>query len=212
MAYWHDIPPVTGGWLFLRPKGSRVTALFRGRNVRKESFQGYFMRYEGEEEAPTGVIPHWRRKPEGWFELWPYEPMLASSMEEAKALFQPLLPQIEAGSIDAQFEKRPYQPPEVPQLVKEIEHSTHLAKARIVQYLDGVYFVGYLVYASNGRYFPASTPSISTELEYEWGVTYETDADGERLRTLADDLASAEEIAAIELNRFVALDPDIRVR
>ena len=59
---------------------------------------------------------------------------------------------------------------------------------------------------------PASTPSISTDLNFEWGRTYERDEEGQQLRTLADDLASAEEIAVIELNRLVAQDPEIKRR
>jgi len=49
-------------------------------------------------------------------------------------------------------------------------------------------------------------------LNFEWGRTYERDEEGQQLRTLADDLASAEEIAVIELNRLVAQDPEIKRR
>ncbi len=212
MAYWHAVTEDTNSWVFPAKKGSRVAVSFRGRNARKAPFSGCFLRYEGAGEVPTGLFPHWRRSPEGWFELWPLEPMLAYSMEEAKLLFEPLLPQIEDGRLDAQFEKRPFQPPIVPQWVKEIEHITHVAMARIMRYPDGLYSVGYLVYAPNGRYLPASTPNVSTDWYSEWGVAYATDEAGQRLRTLADDLTSAEEIAVIELNRLVAQDPEIKHR
>ncbi len=212
MAYWHEAPQDTGGWTFLPGEGGRVAAIFRGTDVRKAPFQGHFLRYEGTGEAQASFFSAWRKNSEGWFELWPLNPMLATSSQEAKQLFQPLLPQIENGSLDAQFERRPYQPPVTPHLVKEIEHATHVAMARIVQYPDGHYSVGYLVYAPNGQYLPASTPSLSSDRDYEWGITYETDDDHDPLLTLADDLGSAEEIAEIELNRFVAADGTIKQR
>lgn len=110
MAYWHEVSQNTGGWLILPEPGRRVAASFRGRDVRKAPFQGHFIRYEGAGKVPSGIFPSWHRKPEGWFELWPHEPIFASSMEEAKSLIQPLLPLIEAGSIDARFERKPYKP------------------------------------------------------------------------------------------------------
>ena len=212
MAYWHEAPQHTGGWQFPAKPGKRVTVLFRGRDVGKAPFEGRFLRYEGNETDAKDRFPHWRRNPAGWFELLPKEPLLASSMEEAKAKFTPMLPQIEDGSIDDQFDRRPYVPPIIPQQIKELEHPVCIAKARIAQYPNDLYVVGYLVYAPNGRYLPASTPSISSDLEYEWGVTYATDEEGQRLSTLADDLASAEEIAISELNRLVAQDAEIKRR
>lgn len=208
MTYWHEAPQHTGGWQFPAQPGRRVTVLFRGRDARKAPFESRFLRYEGSETDDKGCFPHWRRNPAGWFELLLKEPLLASSMEEAKAKFAPMLAQIEDGSIDDKFTRRPYEPPVVPQQIKEIEHPVCLAKARIVQYPTGLYSVGYLVYAPNGRYFPASTPSISYDLEYEWGVTYATDEEGQRLSTLADDLADAEDIASSELDQLVARDPE----
>ena len=202
----------TGGWLFPPKPGSRVAVSFRGHDVRKAPFQGHFLRYEGEGEVPSGPFPHWRRNPEGWFELWPREPLLASSMEEAKAKFAPLFPYVEDGSIDDQFEKRPYQTPVMPQLVEEIEHPTHVARTQIVQYPDGLYAVGYLVYAPNGRYLRATSPTISNGFGWEWGVMYVQDEEGQCLRTLADDLASAQEIATIELHQLVAQDSEIKRR
>lgn len=144
--------------------------------------------------------------------MWPLAPLYASSMEEAKAIYLSLLPYLEDGSKDGEFRKIPYQSPVVPQLIKEIEHPVYDAKARIVQYPDALFSVAYLVYAPNGRYMPASTPSISAELEWEWGVTRVQNDQGEELRTLADCLESAEEIAAIELEQLVAQDPEIKRR
>lgn len=212
MGYWHELPKPDGGWIFLPPPGQRVVTCFVGRDIRKVPFAGHFMRYEGEERTRRGDVPSWHRKPEGWFELWPHEPLMASSNIEAKAMVAPLLPQIEDGSIDHLFDIRPYVPPIQPELIKQIDHPNRIAMAQIVQYPDGLYAIGYKVYAPNGHYLPASTPSINGELDFEWGVTYETDAEGNRLRTLADDLVSAEEIALIELNRFVDKNPEIRRR
>ena len=158
------------------------------------------------------VFPTWQKKPEAWFELWPRNPIRAFSTSEAKVLVEPLRPGLEDGSLDSEFEKRPYHPPVAPELIKDIEHTARIAKARIVQYPDGIYSVGYLVYAPNGRYMPASTPSISAELEWEWGVTRMQDEHGHELRTLADNLESAEQIAAEELDIIVSKDPEIKPR
>ena len=212
MAYWHELPESTGGWLFPPKQGSRTAVYFRGRDVRKQPFQGHFLRYEGDRELPSWPLCHWSHRPEGWFELWPIEPLYASSSGEAKDKYLPMMLYVEDGSRDDEFRKIPYQPPVVPQLIKEIEHPTCVAKARIVQYPDGLFSVGYLVYAPNGRYMPASTPSIGAELEWEWGVTRVQNDQGEELRTLADCLESAEEIAAIELEQLVAQDPEIKRR
>lgn len=212
MGHRHERKINDNGWLFPAKKGSRVAVSFRGHDVRIAPFQGRFLRFEGAGEIPVKSFFPWETAPEGWFELWPMEPMLASSREEAKALFEPILPQVEDGTIDESFEKRPYQPPAKPQFVKEIEHLTHLAKARIVKHENGVYQIGYAVYAPNGRYLPVSTPSVSTDRDFEWGVPYVRDEEGRPLQTMADDPTSAEEIAIIELDQFVAQDPDIKRR
>ncbi len=211
MTHWHELPKNTRGWLIPAKPGSRVAICFRGEDVRNAPFQGHFLRYEGVGEVPKG-LSSWKRNPEGWFELWPHEPLFASSIEESKAVCAPLLSYVEEGISDSLFDSRPYQPPAKPQLVKEVEHDTHRASARIVQYPDGVYEVGYAVYAPSGRYFPAATPGISAELNFDWGKTYATDDAGQQLRTLADDLESAQEIALIELDRFVEQDPEIKLR
>ncbi|MBC7526879.1 MAG: hypothetical protein H7308_04955, partial [Chthonomonadaceae bacterium] len=122
MAYWHELAKGTGGWLFPPQKGSRVAVSFRGEDARKAPFRGHFLRYEGEEEMPLRGHTPWRRNPEGWFELHPQRPLLASSMEEAKLKFNPMLSYIEDASRDFEFDKKAYQPPTVPQLVKELEH------------------------------------------------------------------------------------------
>ena len=200
MAYWHELAKGTGGWLFPHQEGSRVAVSFRGEDARKAPFRGHFLRYEGRGEVPS----HWQLNPEGWFELHPQEPLLAFSMEEAKLKFSPMMPSVEDGSRDFEFDKKAYQPPAIPQLVKELEHHTYLAKARIVHYQDGLYQVEYQVYALNGPYFSASTPSLSTDFEFEWSIVSAEDSEGQTLKTVADDLTSAEEIATIELNTFVA--------
>ena len=56
------------------------------------------------------------------------------------------------------------------------------------------------------------SPSIRSELEWEWGVTSVQDAENQSVRTLADDLESALQIAHDELNELVAADPEIRRR
>jgi hypothetical protein len=212
MACWHEAKKHRGGWVFPPKSGSRVGVVFRGEDARVAPFEGYFMRYEGGGSIPDGPFPHWKKNPQGWVELWPREPLRASSMEEAKRKFAPMLRQVEDGSLDERFEKRPCRPPARPARVKEIDHPTHVARAVIVQHPEGMYEVGYLVYAPNGRYFPAATPSISSELEWEWGVTWVQDENGQDMRTLADDLEDAEEIARIELDMLVRNDSMIRRR
>lgn len=212
MSHWHERKPNLGSWVFPARKGGRVAAKFTGEDVRVAPFPGHFLRYEGPEPVPTGAFPHWTRRPEGWFELWPREPLLASSMDEARERIDPLLPGLEDGSADDRYAKRPYVPPVRPTRVEEIEHATHHARAVIVQWPEGHYEVGYIVYAPNGRYFPAATPSISTELDWEWGVTSMADDEGRELRTLASNRESAREIAARELDLLVRQDPCIKLR
>lgn len=205
MGHWHEPAKNIGGWTFLPKPGSRVGVIFEGESVRIAPHVGHFIRYEGDQDIKASLFPIWRKNPEGWFELWPREPLTASSSEEAKSKVAPLLPQIEDGSIDDQFEKRPYRPPVPPKLVKEIEHPTHIVKAVIVQNAEGRYQALYRVYAPDGKYIPVSTPSIG-ELGWEWGrARTETN-------TFADDLKSAEEIAIAELSEVVRQDPEIKRR
>lgn len=201
MTYWHEPAKHKGGWVFPNWQG-RVAAIFQGQDVRQAPFEGHFLRWQGVGPAePLG----WRRNPDDWFELWPHVPLLASSMEDAKAQFQPMLLQIEDGRMDDQFDRHPYRPPVRPELVAEIEHPDRQAKARIVRHADGRYQVGYLVYAPDGKYFPVMTPSIG-ELGWEWGVARR------ETNTFADDLSSAVQIAREELDQIVAGDPEIKLR
>lgn len=212
MAVWHEPMKHIGGWIFPPRDGGRVAVVFTGEDVREAPHRGHFLRYEGDGPVPKGFYPVWRKEPAGWFELWPREPLLASSMDEARDRFTPLLPGLEDGSTDEHYKRNSYEPPGRPTRIEEIEHPTHRAHAVIVKHSDGHFEVGYLVYAPNGKYFPAATPSISEELDWEWGVTWTTDESGRDLRTLADDLESARPIATTELEAIVALDPEIRRR
>ncbi len=200
MAAWQEPAKNLGGWVF-HIRNSKIGVVFNGYDVRKAPFEGHFLRYEGAEEPPA----NWRRKPDDWFTLRPHELLRAASMEEAKSLFSPLLAQIADGSIDDQFERQPYKPPVLPQVVREIEHPTYVAKVLIVQYPEGRYELRFRVYAPDGKYFPAQTPSIG-ELGWEWGrARIET-------TTFADDLASAEQAALVELDEIVQADPEIKRR
>jgi hypothetical protein len=212
MTHWHEHPVKSGGWVFRSPQPSRVTPVFRGQDVRKAPFEGYFMRYEGETLLPNGRPPNWHKHPDGWFELRPHELLLAWSSQEAKEKFTPLLPLVEDGKHDNLFDRRPYEPPVRAALVRELEHPTRVAKARIGLYPDGRYRILYAVYAPNGRYMPLVTPSVSAELDWEWGSMSPTDDAGRELTTYADDLESAMEIATRELDQLVAADPEIKMR
>jgi hypothetical protein len=110
MTHWHEHPVKSGGWVFRSPQPSRVTPVFRGQDVRKAPFEGYFMRYEGETLLPNGRPPNWHKHPDGWFELRPHELLLAWSSQEAKEKFTPLLPLVEDGKHDNLFDRRPYEP------------------------------------------------------------------------------------------------------
>lgn len=211
MGHWHEPLRLVGGWAFGPEKGSRIRAVFRGEDVRLAPFEGHFLRYEGSAEPFRGRFPSPNREPEGWVELWPSERLFASSKEEAKEKFAPLLAQLERGDFTC-FERRLYELPRRPVLVKQIEHSTRMAQALITCDEAGTYRVSYRVYARNGRYFPAASPSISADLEMQWGMTWPKDEAGKPLRTLADDLESAERIAIEELDRLVQRDPEIALR
>ena len=157
MSHWYEPRKSTGSWVLARQPGVRVAPVFTGEDVRLAPFAGHFMRYERAEPVPPGSFPHWKRDPTGWFELWPREPILASSMGEARERIDPLLPGLEDGSADALYEKRPYVSQTRPRRVAEMEHPTHHARAVISQWPEGLYEVVYLVYAPSGSYFPAGT-------------------------------------------------------
>lgn len=210
MAHWHEPKPHRLSWVLPARDGDRVSAEFLGVDVRVAPFQGYFLRYEGPEPVPAGPFPHWRHDPTGWIELWPREPLLAGSLGEARERIDPLLPGLEDGSTDDLFEKRPYVAPVRPTRVEELEHPTHHARAVISRWPEGHFEVSYLVYAPNGRYFPAASPAISAELDWEWGVTWMEDENGGGLRTLAGSLESAREIATVELDLLVSQDASIK--
>jgi hypothetical protein len=183
-----------------------------GEDVRVAPFTGHFLRYEGTvipERLPFGV---WRRQPESWFELYPEEPLLASSMEEARELIKPHREALEEVEYCEGYARRPYLPPAVPEKVQVIHHPTRIAEAIIARHTDGRFEVFYKVYAPNGRYFPVSTPSISSEMDWEWGVTWPKDESGKDLQTFADSLESAEAIAVRELSQLVDADPEIKLR
>lgn len=211
MAHWHEPLRLIGGWQFRSERCSRLRVMFRGADVRVALFEGHFLRYEGSAEPFKGRYPSPGRDPGGWVELWPSEPLFASSMEEAKAKFAPLLAQLERGDF-TDFERRPYVVPRRPALVRQIEHPTRLAQALITCDEAETYRVSYRVYARNGHYFPAASPSISTDPEMEWGMAWPKNEAGKPLRTLADNLESAERVAIEELDRLVQRDPEIALR
>lgn len=211
MAHWHESLKLIGGWGFGPAPGSRIRVIFQGDDVRAAPFEGHFLRYEGPEPPAGQRYPHPSREPEEWVEWWPLELLRASSMAEAKERFAPLLAQLERGDF-AGFERRPYVLPTRPTPVKQIDHPTFIARALVARRGDGVYQISYQVYAPNGRYFPATGPSLSDDLNCEWGVVWTTDEAGKPLRTLADTLESAEAAASLELDLLVTTHTGIRPR
>ncbi len=212
MTYWHEPSREMHGWIFLPQPGSRVGVVFRGRDVRKEPFQGYFMRYEGRYVPPKGLFHYWLRTPEDWFELWPHEPLMAFSREEAIFKFEPILSDIENGSIDSLFDIRTYIPRVKPKLIEEIEHAAYHAKAQIFQSPNGLYNIMYRLKSQNHSDNSSISASVKSDEFIEWDLKYEKDENGLALDTMADNLASAEEIALIELYRHVENSPKIRRR
>ena len=207
MVFWHELPVETAGWVFPPGPGSRVGAEFRGNNPRENPFFGRFLRYEGNGDIPTGPWPHWRRNPEGWFELWPHEPLIAYTMDEARARYLRILPDVEYGAHDEWFDRRPCQARVIPELVKELEHESLDAMARIYMYPDSLFAVHYFV-----KYFSRFVEEGALGPEWEWGGTWMKDDEGQRIRTLADDLSSAEQIALIELNHLYEEDAEKKRR
>ncbi len=96
MGHWHEPARHKGSWVFPNREG-KVGAIFEGEDARKSPFEGYFLRWEGEGEAP---VLGWRRNPENWAILRPRQALSASTMDEAKAKIAPLLSQIEARNMD----------------------------------------------------------------------------------------------------------------
>lgn len=201
MAYWHKPAEHIHRWVFPHVH-SKVAAIFEGADARRSPFKGYFLRWEGEGEPKP---MSWKRDPAGWFKLQPREPPFAWTMKDAKAMISPLLTKIADGSLDSQFDRHPYRLPDHPEAIKEIENPTYMAKARIVRHKNGQFQVGYLVYAPDGKYLPASTPSVGV-LGWEWGVARSN------ISTFADDLPSAEHIATIELDEITKSDQEIKLR
>lgn len=211
MAHWHEPLRLIGGWRFRSERCNRLRVAFRGEDVQVAPFQGYFLRYEGAAEPVRGRFPSPQRDPEGWIELWPSEPLQASSMNEAKEKAAPLLTRLEQGDLSG-FERRPHSAPQRATLVEQIEHPTRMAQALITRRDHGPYQISYRVYAPNGRYFPAASPSISTDRDHEWGMAWPRNEAGQPLRTLADELEIAREVAMQELDCLVQADPEIRPR
>ena len=208
MSVWWILDKRGLGWSFSARNGSRVAAFFTGSG--RESKRGTFFRYEGPGEVPRGSRP-WRRNPDGWIELLPRVPVIACTFEEAKRITGERRPGLEDGSSDEHYVHRPHVPPRRPTLVNEIEHPIAVAKALILANPGGDFEVTYRVYAPDGRYFPAASPSIG-EIGWEWGVTWVRGRDGSFLRTMADCLVDAETIARQELDVLVNQDPEIKRR
>ena len=203
MGYWHE--PMKFGGSLVRVAKDRKTELVVRRGEISE-WEAHFRRWELD-----GPARNRRVRPDGWVMLWPKEAITGSDAQSTQAAALHLLELAAERMSDHLFDLRPFELPARPSLIKEIEHPTARATARIVQRLDGNFEATYLVYAPDGKYFPASTPSIG-ELGWEWGVTWADDENGAPQRTLANDMASLEEIAVVELDALVQADPEIRPR
>jgi len=62
------------------------------------------------------------------------------------------------------------------------------------------------------KYFSVFVEEGASESEWEWGRASMKDDEGQRLRTLDDDLQSAEQVALIELNHLFEEDTEKKRR
>ena len=182
MAAWHKLSRIRGG-LGRHSKDGKTMQIVHRADQEDELFEAYFVRQTKRMLHPP---------PEDCVQLWPLEPVKGRTANEARDKALLLLEIAASGQEDERFEKRPCPIPLQRKMVKEIEAATHRAFARIYKHSDTRYEV---------RYFGAI---IGDDDEEGWRLSVPPIEDrpvpqGFEMLTLADSVASAEQIAQLEL-------------
>lgn len=142
----------------------------------------------------AGVTPKfWRLNAENAVEVMVEGGKTAPNLDDGKEIARATLHRLNSG--DLALEERPFEADEKPQPIVCVVHPTKMLKATVSKW-PTEYEVRIAGYLPNGFAMPVATPSVSTDLEFEWGRldTFE--------RLLADTEEEAIEAAKEELNRL----------
>jgi len=145
----------------------------------------------------------WRPSADNCVEVSVPEAVLAPNLEDGKTLARATMRKLESGEFIAT--ESPFIPPIQPKVIAEVEHRDLLLRATILQWPD-FYEVRTFGYVPNGYAMPASSPSISQDLTYEWGKLDMFE------RLLADTETEARAAAQEEIDRLVKAGHPIRER
>lgn len=196
MSSWHE--QVRPSWSFIIPprEGGRTGIVICRSSEDYDLFQAHFMRWEGKGECPAVL---WNQDPNHWFELWPREPLLAPTMVQVEAAALGQLPQVDSARAEHQYDKQAYVPPPKPDRLETIDHASGLAKAVILKHSEVRFEVRYFSFMDFGGdtdYVRTAVPGSRYWDEQNRPIHWET-------LTLADDWASARQVAIEELEQVV---------
>lgn len=197
MSYWHEQVRPGGSYIIPPRKESRTGIVIRRSSEDYDIFQAHFMRWEQNSQSAKPVL--WRHNPQNWFEMWPYEPLLAPTNAEVRAAAVEQLPQLDDASAEHHYEKRPYTPPQKPAILETIDHPSDLAKALILKHAQAHFEVRYFSFMDFGRdtdYVRTAVPGSQYFDEQNRPIPWVT-------LTLADGLVSARQVAIEELEQLV---------
>ncbi|HLJ55053.1 MAG TPA: hypothetical protein VKT77_08420 [Chthonomonadaceae bacterium] len=185
MASWHEIT-LMRGWLSRYSRDHRTRLVVQRRDL--DTFEAFFIRQS---------VPGMHRPPEVCVQLWPLVPISAPTAQAARELALPLLEVAAAGARDDLFQLRDCPIPIHRKKVATVASPTHRALANIYRHGEARYEI---------RYFG---DLVSCDQEEGWRLSVppaqgESVPPGHDLVSLADDLASAEQTAATELEVIVA--------
>ena len=114
----------------------------------------------------------------------------APTLAQGKILARAALEKLAAGEITGEL--KPLQPRLKPERLQEISHPTLPIKAIILRW-DTKFTIRTIGYVKTGYTFPVASPSITQDLDYEWGrldlMEYiETDTEEEAIQAANDEL------------------------
>ena len=155
-------------------------------------------------EFTLGEVPRtgWRPTPENTAVIALQECLEAPNLSEGKSVAREVLARLASGELAA--DRIPYESPQIPERVHEIDHPSLPLKAIILRWQDE-YEIRTIGYVRDGFTLPVVTQAISQDPDYGWG----------RLdlfeRMLADTEEDAISAARAELARLAMSDIPFKV-
>ncbi len=186
MAHWHELTRIRGV-LARYSKNNQAKQSISRSLENPEIFEAHFERKESEERTEY---------PDGWVQLWPIEPITASTPQEAADKALSLLEVVADKSREELLEQRDFPIPIRRKKVREVQSSTHRASAWLIKHSETRYEVRYFgdVVGSDEEGWLLSISEVE-------GMPVPL---GFQMFTLADSLQDAEQIAISELERIVS--------